>query len=101
MHLDRIDHKMLSNSAILNMSFPKQNKKFVSDSSTNITDQTLNALKSHDILSPKLGTANKRYANGLKIREHNLKFVSTKDLPHLGVSQSDRFGSVNTPKNFT
>lgn len=90
LQLDKIDHKQLSNSAILNMSFPRRNKQFLSDSSTNITDQTLNALKSSFALSPN-ASGNMRYANGAKLREHNLKFVSAKDM-QLAASHSDRLG---------
>ena len=87
--LDRIDHKKLSNSAIMNMSFPIRSKH-VSESSTNVTDRTLHVLKNSSFhLSPN--ASGTRHANKLKIREHNLKFVSSKDLqqPALTTSNSE------------
>lgn len=74
--LDRIDHSKLSNGAILNMSFPRRNR-FVSDSSTNITDRSLHAAQNL-ALSPN--PSHKQYQHKQKVREHNLKFVSAKDL---------------------
>lgn len=67
LQLDKIDHKKLSNSAILKMNFPRRNKQFVSDSSTNITEQTLNALQNSSFqLSPQLSpslSGNMRYGD--------------------------------------
>ena len=82
--LDKIDHTKLSDSAILRMSFPRRNNQFVSDSSTNVTDQ--NVMKSSSFqLSPN-PSGRLRYSNTKKIRKHNLGFVSTKDLGPQGLA---------------